>query len=82
MEHDVDNQPSLDPPQPLRASERFQGRRIRNRASRNHRIEFKNYFDGSGIYGSGPTLVSSRYVYDGQNVIAEYSEIPPPVRQR
>jgi len=37
------------------------------------RIEFRNHYDGSGIYGSGPTEVVTRYVYDGQNVIEEYN---------
>ena len=37
------------------------------------RIEFRNHYDGSGIYGSGPTEVATRYVYDGQNVIEEYN---------
>jgi len=37
------------------------------------RIEFRNHYDGSGIYGSGPTEVATRYVYDGQNVIEEHN---------
>jgi len=37
------------------------------------RIMFRNHYDGSGIYGSDPTKVTTRYVYDGQNVIEEFN---------
>ncbi len=47
------------------------------------RVRFINYFDQSGIYGTGATTVTTRFVYDGQNVIEEYDDDDQaPVRQR
>ncbi len=44
------------------------------------RIAFTNMIDMSGMYPAGP--VATRYVYDGQNVVAEYDDASTPVRQR
>ncbi|MCP4592281.1 MAG: hypothetical protein GY842_16230 [bacterium] len=46
------------------------------------RIQFTNYSDRSGIYGAGTPEVTTRYVYDGQNVIEEYDDSATPARQR